>query len=54
MVDAVGTTHFSYDAAGQLLSAGGLWSADTVGCAYTNRLRASFDRGFGLEPGLRL
>jgi len=45
MVDAVGTTHCTYDAAGQLLSSGGLWSGDTVSLGYTNRLRASLDVG---------
>jgi RHS repeat-associated protein len=41
MVDSLGTTHFSYDSAGELLSAGGLWSGDTVNYTYNNRLRAS-------------
>jgi len=39
MVDGVGTTHYSYDQVGQLLSAGGLWPDDTVNYAYANRLR---------------
>ena len=30
MVDAVGTTVYGYDNAGQLLSEGGLWPDDTV------------------------
>lgn len=45
MVDALGTTHFVRNAAGQLLSAGGLWSGDTVSYSYTNRLRASLGVG---------
>ncbi len=30
MVDAVGTTHYGYDDAGELLSEGGLWNDDAV------------------------
>jgi len=40
MVDAVGTTVYGYDAAGQLLSEDGPWANDTVSYTYaTNRLR---------------
>lgn len=39
MVDAVGTTHYSYDQVGQLLSEGGLWPNDIVSYSYQNRLR---------------
>lgn len=41
MVDGIGSTYYSYDAAGQLLSEDGPWADDTVNYAYTNRLRAS-------------
>ena len=41
MVDAVGTTVYGYDAAGQLLSEGGLWPSDTVSYSYNNRLRTA-------------
>jgi len=41
MVDGIGTTVYSYDAAGQLLSEGGLWPDDTVSFMYNNRLRTS-------------
>ena len=39
MVDAVGTTAFGYTAAGQLQSAGGLWTSDTVTYGYSQQLR---------------
>jgi RHS repeat-associated protein len=39
MVDGVGTTVYSYDQVGQLLSEGGLWPSDTVSNIYQNRLR---------------
>ncbi|MGD1089603.1 MAG: hypothetical protein ABR955_12910, partial [Verrucomicrobiota bacterium] len=39
MVDAVGTTAYSYDPVGQLLSENGPWTNDTVSYTYTNRLR---------------
>jgi RHS repeat-associated protein len=39
MVDAIGTTRYSYDAAGQLLSEDGPWESDTVSYSYNNRLR---------------
>jgi len=41
MVDSLGTTRFSYDAAGQLLTEDGPWGDDTVSFAYANRLRTS-------------
>jgi RHS repeat-associated protein len=39
MVDGIGTTAYSYDQAGQLLSEGGLWPNDIVDHTYQNRLR---------------
>ena len=39
MVDASGTTTFGYTAAGQLQSADGLWSSDTVTYGYSQQLR---------------
>ena len=39
LVDAVGTTTYTYDQVDQLLSAGGLWPNDTVSYTYANRLR---------------
>ena len=41
MVDGLGTNYFSYDAVGQLLGSGGLWSGDAVSYAYSSRLRSS-------------
>ena len=41
MIDAVGTTSYSYDAVGELLSEGGLWANDTVSYTYNNRLRTA-------------
>jgi RHS repeat-associated protein len=41
MVDSVGTTHYTYDQVGQLMSEGGLWPNDAVSYTYTNRLRTS-------------
>ncbi len=43
MVDAVGTTHYGYDDAAELLSEGGLWNDDAVSYSYNNRLRASLN-----------
>ena len=60
MVDAVGTNHFTYDSVGHLLTAGGLWPADTVSFTYTNRLRATlsvgsaWSQGYGYDPAKRL
>jgi RHS repeat-associated protein len=39
LVDGIGTTHYSYDTVGQLLSEGGLWTDDVVSFTYNNRLR---------------
>ena len=39
MVDDSGTNTFGYTAAGQLQSAGGLWSSDTVTYGYSQQLR---------------
>src|ERR1041384_1324804 len=41
MVDAVGTTRYGYDAAGQVLSEARPWTDDTVSYTYNNRLRTS-------------
>jgi len=41
MVDGIGTTHYTLDAAGQILSEDGPWADDTVSYAYQNRLRTS-------------
>ena len=41
MVDAVGTTEFTYYTGGMLNSEDGPWSSDTVTYTYNNRLRAS-------------
>ena len=40
-VDAIGTTRYTYDADGHVLSEDGPWDDDTVSYTYTNRLRAS-------------
>jgi RHS repeat-associated protein len=39
MVDGVGTTAYTYDQVGELLSEGGLWPNDTVTYTYAERLR---------------
>lgn len=39
IVDAVGTTAYSYDQVGQILSEDGPWANDTVSYTYQNRLR---------------
>jgi RHS repeat-associated protein len=39
MVDAVGTSQYTYDPAGQILSEDGPWNDDTVSYTYANRLR---------------
>ncbi len=41
MVDAAGTTVYTYDAAGQLLTEDGLFASDTVTNTYANRMRAA-------------
>ena len=43
MIDAAGTTVYGYDAAGQMLSEGGLWPSDTVSYSYQNRLRTGLN-----------
>jgi RHS repeat-associated protein len=40
MIDAVGTSKYGYNAAGQLLSEDGPWSDDMVSYSYANRLRS--------------
>ena len=41
MVDGIGATKYSYDAADQLLTEDGPWDSDTVTYTYQNRLLAS-------------
>jgi RHS repeat-associated protein len=41
VIDALGTTAFTYSPVGQLSTEGGLWANDTVTHTYNNRLRAS-------------
>ncbi len=64
MVDGVGTTAYSYDAAGQLLSEAGPWADDdTVSYTYANRLRTvlnlsqpsdSWAQSYGYDTARRL
>ncbi len=69
MVDSVGTTRYSYDAAGQLLTEDGLFTSDTVTNTYLNRRRialavqgvsilgepfAAWTNGFGWDSAGRL
>ena len=64
LVDAVGTTVYGYDAAGQLLNEGGLWLNDTVSYTYANRLRtglsvlvpnaSAWTQGYGYDSARRL
>ena len=64
MVDAVGTTVYGYDAAGQLLSEDGPWSSDTVSYTYANRLRmglslqapnsSAWNQGYSYDSARRL
>jgi RHS repeat-associated protein len=64
MVDAVGTTVYGYDAAGQLLSENGPWANDTVSYTYANRLRmglslqapnaSAWSQGYGYDNARRL
>jgi RHS repeat-associated protein len=64
MVDAAGTTRYSYDAVGQVLSEDGPCNDDTVSYTYTNRLRSSLSlqapnaspwlQGYGYDPAKRL
>jgi hypothetical protein len=39
MVDGIGTTKYTYNAAGQLLTEDGPFASDTVANTYANRLR---------------
>jgi RHS repeat-associated protein len=53
------TNGFAYDAAGNLLRVGGLWSGDTVSYSYANRLRSglnvgSWHQSYGYDAALRL
>lgn len=48
MVDGIGRTAYGYDQVGQLLSAGGLWTADTVNYTNQNRLRTALSLS---QPG---
>jgi RHS repeat-associated protein len=41
MVDAAGTTEFTYTASGQLLTEDGPWSSDTITNGYLNHMRTS-------------
>ena len=57
--NSLGAIHIGYNAAGEVLSAGGLWSGDTVTYAYTNRLRGGLTVGawnqtYGHDAALRL
>jgi RHS repeat-associated protein len=64
MVDGVGTTVYSYDAVGQILSEDGPWASDTMSYTYNNRLRTSLSvlapsasawtESFGYDAGKRL
>lgn len=60
----MGTNFYNYDAAGQLLSEGGLWPNDVVNFIYANRLRNSmsimepnasaWDQSYGYDNARRL
>ena len=63
MVDAAGTTIYSYAAGGQLWTEDGPWSSDTVTNSYSNRLRTglslaqptgSWTNSFGYDAAKRL
>ena len=64
LVDAVGTTVYGYDAAGQLLSEDGPWPNDVVSYTYANRLRmglsllapssSAWSQGYGYDNARRL
>ena len=59
MVDSLGTSSFVRNAAGELMSAGGLWTGDTVTYNYANRLRtrltlATWTNNYFYDQGLRL
>ena len=54
MLDALGTTYYSYDQVGQLLSEDGPWPDDTVRYMYNNRMRASLSlQGHNSSPWLQ-
>ena len=52
MVDAVGTTVYAYENAGQLLSEGGLWPADTVNFTLPEPFANGLERAIAQWPGL--
>jgi hypothetical protein len=64
MVDSVGTTRYTYDAAGQLLTSSGPFSSDTLTNTYSNRRRVAlalqepsghvWTNGFGWDLAGRL
>jgi RHS repeat-associated protein len=63
MVDAVGTTVYSYDAAGQLLTEDGPFASGTLTNTYANRMRVAlalqqptgyWTNGFSWDPAKRL
>jgi RHS repeat-associated protein len=64
MMDAVGTTTYTYDQAGQVLSEDGPWDNDTVSYTYQNRLRTGLSlpapnaspwaQSYGYDAGRRL
>ena len=64
MVDSLGTTHYTYDAAGQLLTSSGPFSSDTLTNTYSNRRRVAlalqepsghvWTNGFGWDLAARL
>ena len=64
MVDAVGTTTYSYDGVGQVLSENGPWPNDAVNYIYANHLRTemsieapnadAWNQTYGYDPARRL
>jgi len=64
MLDGVGTTAYSYNSAGQVLSEDGPFASDTVSYTYANRLRAGLNilapnasawtQSYGYDAGERL
>src|SRR5206468_1184925 len=62
-VDGIGTTIYTYSAAGQLLTEDGPWASDTVTNTYSSRLRVAlglqqptgaWTNGFIYDPASRL
>ena len=51
MVDGLGTTRYTYDAAGQLLTEDGLFTSDTVTNTYSNRKRVALGLQQPTGPG---